>query len=59
MEKTKLGISVGLIGACICFTALFGGITPAVLLVGYVFLREDNAWPRGLPVPPLVTTVRY
>lgn len=46
MQKTKLGISVGLLGASICFIALIGGFTPTMLLAGYVFLKEDNEWLR-------------
>lgn len=42
--KTKLGISVGLFGAAIYFTALLGGYTPVILLSGYVLLCEENEW---------------
>lgn len=42
--KTKLGISVGLMGAAIYLAALFGGYTPVILLVGYVLLVEENEW---------------
>lgn len=44
MEKTKLGISVGLLGAAIYFAGAFGGILAAVILSGYVLLFEQNAW---------------
>ena len=44
MQKTRLGISVGLLGACICLVALFGGLTPTILLAGYVLLMEENEW---------------
>lgn len=46
MARSKIGIHVGLIGAAICFVALFGGFTPTLLLAGYVLLAEDNAWLR-------------
>lgn len=42
--KTKLGISVGLLGAIIYFAALFGGYTPVIILAGYVLLFEENEW---------------
>lgn len=44
MKKTKLGISVGLLGAAIYFMGLFSGYLVVVLLAGYVLLCEDNEW---------------
>lgn len=44
--KTKIGISVGLLGAAVYFAALFGGYVPAIILAGYILLREDNEWLR-------------
>lgn len=44
MQKTKLGISVGLLGAAIYFMGLFSGYLVAVLLAGYVLLFEENEW---------------
>lgn len=52
--KAKLGISVGLLGAIVCLVALFGGITPTVLLVGYVLLCEENEWLKKYVVKALV-----
>lgn len=42
--KSKLGISVGLLGAAIYFAALFGGYTAVIILAGYVLLCEENEW---------------
>lgn len=42
--KSRLGISVGILGAMIYFSALFGGYTVVVLLVGYVLLFEESEW---------------
>lgn len=44
MQKTRLGISVGLLGAAIYFLGLFSGYMVAVLLTGYVLLFEENEW---------------
>lgn len=44
MQKTKLGISVGLLGAAIYVAGLAGGYIPALLLVGYVLWFEENEW---------------
>lgn len=52
MYKTKLGISVGLLGAFICFLGLFFDVTNwfFVALLGLVLWLEDNAWLRKLMV---------
>lgn len=44
MQKTRLGVGVGLLGAAIYFMGLFSGYMVAVLLAGYVLLLEDNEW---------------
>lgn len=43
MLKTKLGISIALVGAAMYFLGMFS-FTPAVLLAGYVLIAEDNEW---------------
>ncbi len=53
MQKTKLGISVGLLGAAIYFACFFGGYTAAVILGGYILLCEDNAWLKKASVKAL------
>ncbi len=44
MQKTKLGVSVGLLGAAVYLLLFFGGYIPALLITGYVFLFEENEW---------------
>ncbi|MDE5965300.1 MAG: hypothetical protein K2G89_00495 [Lachnospiraceae bacterium] len=44
MQKSRLGISVGMLGAAVCFMGLFGGYTPILIAAGYVLLFEENAW---------------
>lgn len=46
MHKTKLGVTVGMLGAAIYFIGMIGGITVMVLLAGYVLLSEQNEWLR-------------
>lgn len=41
MEKSKLGISVGLLGMLV-FLSGYLGITVLILVAGYIFLREEN-----------------
>lgn len=44
MQKTKLGISAGMLAAVIYLTALFSGYWVAIFLAGYVLLFEENQW---------------
>lgn len=44
MQKTKLGVTVGMLGAAIYLAGLFNGLLTAVVLAGYVLLFEENAW---------------
>lgn len=46
MQKTKIGLSVGVMGAVMYFATLFGGYIPMLLLAGYIFLKEENIWLR-------------
>ncbi len=43
MLKTKLGISIALVGAALYFLGALSFI-PAVLLAGYVLIAEENEW---------------
>ena len=44
MQKTKLGIPVGILGAVMFFACFFGGYTASILLAGYILLAEENVW---------------
>lgn len=46
MQRTKLGVSVGMLGAIIYLTGLFGGLLIPVLITGCVLLSEENEWLR-------------
>lgn len=43
MLKTKLGISIALVGAAMYFLGAFSFV-PAMLLAGYVLIAEENEW---------------
>lgn len=44
MQKTKLGISVGLLGAAVYFFGFFGGSVATILIAAYILLMEENSW---------------
>ena len=52
MHKTKLGISVGLMGAFICFLGLFFDVKSWLFLaiIGLVLWQEENAWLKKLVI---------
>ncbi|MFA9378004.1 MAG: hypothetical protein ACERKZ_14870 [Lachnotalea sp.] len=58
MEKTKLGLSIGLVGAALYF---FGCISviPAFLLAGYILLFEENAWLKKSAVKMIIIVVSF
>ncbi len=53
MQKTKLGVSVGLLGAGLYCMGLVS-TTALVLLAGYVLLMEENPWLRKVAVKAVV-----
>lgn len=55
MEKTKLGISVGLFGALTYLVAYMSGFLVIILIVGYVMLMESNEWLKKTVVKALIT----
>lgn len=57
--KTKLGISVGLLGALTYFMGLFTGYSVLILVVGYILICEDNGWLRRSAVKALVICVAF
>ena len=59
MQKSKLGISVGLLGALICFSALFGGYLATIVLAGYVLLAEENQWLKRTGVKAVILMVLF
>ena len=59
MEKTKLGISVELLGVIVFAAALFGGYFPLLLVAGYILLREENEWLRKSAVQAVTTSIVF
>lgn len=59
MEKTKLGVSVTLLGAAVFFAALFGGYTAVILVAGYILLCEENSWLKKAAVKAVILLVTF
>lgn len=59
MQKTKLGVSVGLVGAAVYFIGLFGGLLTALVLAGYILLAEDNEWLRKSAVKAIALVLSF
>lgn len=58
MQKTKLGVTVGLLGAAVYFMGLIS-IIALVLLVGYVLLFETNEWLKRSAVKAVTIVVAF
>lgn len=54
MQKTKLGITVGALGAITFFSGFFSGYLVAIILAGYVLMFEENAWLKRSVVKAIV-----
>lgn len=59
MQKTRLGISVGLLGAALYLTGFFGGYVAALLLAGYVLFFEENEWLKMTAVKAVTLMVFF
>ena len=57
--KAKLGVSVGLLGAGIYLAAIFGGLTPVILMAGYVLLFEENEWLKKSAVKAIAIVLSF
>lgn len=58
MQKTKLGISIGIVGAALYFLACIN-IIPAFLLAAYVLLNEENEWLKKTAIKMMIVTVSF
>ncbi len=59
MQKTRLGITVGALGAITFFAGFFGGYLAAIVLTGYALLFEENAWLKRSVVKAVVLMVFF
>lgn len=59
MNKTKLGIPVGLMAAILYLCGLFSGHLALLLLCGYVLLKEEDRWLRCAALKSVVICLGY
>lgn len=59
MQKTRLGIKVGLLGAAIYFMGCYGGYLITMLLTGYVLLFEENQWLKKSAVKAVAIMILF
>ena len=58
MNKIKLGVSAGLAGAILYFLGAIS-IIPAVILAGYILLKEENDWLKYQAVKMVMIVVIF
>ena len=59
MQKTKLGMSIGLLSAVIYFPALFGGYIPLFMIAGYVLIFEQNDWLKRVCFKAVILLIAF
>uniref|UniRef100_UPI00405609A0 hypothetical protein n=1 Tax=Agathobacter sp. TaxID=2021311 RepID=UPI00405609A0 len=59
MDKTKLGISQGMLGAAVYFTAALLGYISLLILGGYILLVEKTEWLKKCVVKAVVLMLLY
>lgn len=61
MYKTKLGVSVGIMGALVCFLGYFLGVTswPFLVVIGLILWKEDNEWLRRLVIKVAIISLFF
>ena len=59
MQRTKIGISAGLLGAGIYFTGLFSGYLIPIILTFYVLWFEENGWLRRTAVKAVSVMILF
>ncbi len=57
--KSRIGISVGLLGCISYCIAYFGGYIPLVIVVGYILLVEKNDWLQYVAVKALCVNIMF
>ena len=59
MDKTKLGISQGMLGAAVYFTAALLGYISLFIVGGYILLVEKTEWLKKCVVKAVVLMLLY
>lgn len=54
MEKSKLGINIGILGAVMYLSGMIGGYVAMLLVAGYILIAEQNIWLRKTAVRAVV-----
>lgn len=58
MEKSKIGVSVGLLGAMMFFMGTIN-ILAAIIIAGYVLIKEENQWLKKAAVKMLIVIAAF
>ena len=57
MQKTKIGLAVGFVGASMYLLGLYGGYLVTLLFAGYILLVEENVWLKRCAVKTVVVMI--
>lgn len=59
MQKTKLGISVGVLCAILFFTCLFGGWLASFVIAAYILINEENPWLKKTSIKAILLMILF
>lgn len=59
MQKSKLGVSVGLVGAVLFFCGVVDSLILLIIVSGYVLLVEENAWLKRTSVKAVILFICF
>lgn len=59
MQKTKLGLSVGIVAALAYLCGLMSGYVALILIAGYVLLKEDDKWLKYSVIKAIAVTAVF
>ena len=59
MQKTKLGLSVGIVAAISYLMFFYGGLVAGLLVAGYILVCENDSWLKRVALKALALTLAF
>ena len=59
MTKAKIGLPITILAAAAFLMFLFGGYTPALLIVGYILVAEEDTWLKRSAVKAFAVAIIF
>lgn len=59
MQKSKLGISVGVLCSILFFACLFGGWLVSIVIAAYILINEENPWLKKTSIKAILLMILF